>query len=171
MKKMFKSLMALSLALVMILGIGGSVLAASVTSDQAVARAIKDAKLKRSKICALEVEYDDGEYEIEFKRKSDRSEYDYTISAGSGKILEANVDYKHRIDRSRNKIGKKAARKKAAKYVGCKLAKVKRGSCRYKKDGGEWIYKIKFKSGSYYHEIEVLAPTGKIVEAEKSLRR
>ena len=171
MKKMHKRLMALSLALVMILGIGGSVMAASVTSDQAVARAIKDAKLKRSKICALEVEYDEGEYEIEFKRRSDRSEFDYTISAASGRIIEASADYRHRINSSRAKIGKRAAQKKAAKYAGCKLANVRRGSCRYKRDGREWIYEIRFKSAGYYHEIEVLAPTGKVVEAEKSLRR
>ena len=171
MKSMIKSLMALSLAVVMILGISGSVLAASVTSDQAVNRAVKDAKLKKSNICALEVECDEGEYEIEFKRKSDRSEYDYKIAAASGKILEASADYKHRINRSKAKIGKRAAQKKAARYAGCKLGTVRKGSCRYKRDGREWVYKIRFKSAGYYHEIEVLAPTGKVVEAEKSLRR
>ena len=72
-----------------------------------------------------------------------------------------------------SKIGKDAARKKAAKASGVSLKIVKQGTCRYDydHDDREGSYKVKFKKGNYRYEVEILAPTGAIMEFEKKYRK
>ena len=53
---------------------------------------MKNANTSRSKVVALEAEYDDGKYEVEFIKKSNGAEYSYEYSK-SGKFLERSVDY------------------------------------------------------------------------------
>ena len=107
---------------------------------------------------------EDGIYEIEFVKNSNGKEYSYEISASTGKILEKSVDIKYKRNSSREKIGKKAARKKVAKYSGISYKTIKKGSCHYEYDDGKGVYEVKFKKGNRRYEYDVLAPTGKIIE-------
>ena len=65
------------------------------TESQAKAIALQHAKLDESSVQAVRCgfDYDDGraEYEIEFRQG--RMEYEYTIDAVTGKILEYDMDY------------------------------------------------------------------------------
>ena len=142
-----------------------------ITEKEAVDKALKDAGLKRAEVRSLEADSEHGKYEIEFVSKADKTEFDYEISK-KGTILEKTVEYRYRHDHSKEKIGKKAARKKAASHSGVSYNKVKKGTCRYeysnKKKEGK--YEIKFRSGRYRYEYEILAPTGEVMEMEKERR-
>ena len=159
------------LALILVLTMGTGAFAATLTPKQAKAKALKDAGLKASKICKYECELDKGQYDIEFETKKKHHEYDYAISASTGIIEEMSVEYTHKLNTSKDKIGKEAALKKVADFSGKKLSVVSSGTCKYKKDGREWIYEVKFRSGHYKYEYDVLAPTGKIIEREKDYRK
>ena len=147
-----------------------SALASGLTAGQAVRTALGDAGLKKSQVRHLDAELERGVYEIEFTKKKDKTEYEYEIEAGSGVIREVKIEIPHRLNTSKEKIGKAEARRQAARFTGCRLKKVRAGSCRYKKDGREWIYKMKFRQGRYQYEVEVLASSGKVVEMEKERR-
>ena len=69
------------------------------------------------------------------------------------------------------KIGKTAARKKAAKYTGIKLSTIKKGTCYYDYDDDDRVgkYEIKFTKGNYKYDLEILAATGKVIDYEKEL--
>ena len=169
--KKIKGLMTIITALVMVMMMSVSAFADSLTQDGAVNTALKDAGLTAEKVQGLEVELEKGKYEIEFMRKDNRTEFEYEISASDGKILEKSVDYVYSRTKSKKKIGAKAARKKAAKISGIKYKTVNKGTCKYtyKKKLGK--YTVKFRSGGYKYEVDVLAATGKVIEFEKEAVR
>lgn len=150
-----------------------SALASSaVTESKAVKIALKSAKATKAQVYALEAEYDEGKYDVEFIKKSNKAEYSFEISK-KGKILEKSIDYRYKKNHSKAKIGKAAAQKKAAKVTGISLAKVKKGTCIYSYDyeDREGKYEIKFKTKSYRYEVDVLAPTGAIMDYDKKYRK
>ena len=153
-------------ALIMVMAMSASAFAADITANSAKSIALKNAKLTAKKVTRMSVKLDheDGVYEVKFRNKKNGNVYDYEIAAATGKIVEKSVDYKYKRNRSRKKIGKTKALKKAAKHAGVKLAVVKRGSCRYEYDDGKGTYEIKFRNGNYSYEVEILAPTGKVIE-------
>ncbi len=148
-----------------------TVYAAALSPEQAERKALKDAGLKRSQVCGMETELEGKNYDIEFRTKKKHNEYDYEIDADSGIVREAGAEYTHKRNTSKDRIGKKAALRKVADFSGKKLSVVSSGTCRYKKDDGEWIYEVKFRSGHYKYEYDVLAPTGKIIEMGKDYRK
>ena len=168
-----KKIMTIGIAIVMVLSMGAvSFAAAGISSKEAVKIALKNAHLTKAKVSNLETDYEKGKHEVEFTKKSNKAEYDYDISKG-GKILKKGIDYKYKKDHSKEKIGKDAARKKAAKASGVSFKIVKQGICRYDydHDDREGSYKVKFKKGNYRYEVEILAPTGAIMEFEKKYRK
>ena len=167
MKYVKKSILAAVLVITMLMTLSLSAFAANITEKEAKVIALKEAGLKASKIRCYECEYEKGIYEIEFHSKKKNNEYEIKVDAATGVIKEYSIEYAHKKNTSKEKIGKKAALKKAAKASGKKLSVVKAGTCKYKKDSGEWIYEVKFKNGNYKYEYEILAPTGKIVEMER----
>jgi len=167
MKKVMKTLVALTAALAMVMTMGVSVFAAGISSNEAaLQKALKNAGLKRSQVMFVDAEYDRSSrtYEVEFTKKSTGTEYDYEISAKTGNILEKSVDIKHKRNSSHKKIGKTAAMKKVAKHAGVSYKTVKAGTCYYDYDDGKGTYEIKFETTKHRYEYEVLAPTGKIIE-------
>ncbi|MBQ6389535.1 MAG: PepSY domain-containing protein [Mogibacterium sp.] len=169
MKRLLRTVLALFTALAMVMTMSASIFAAGITSnDTALEKALKNAELKKSQVKCIEVEYDkeDGIYEIEFTQKNNGKRFDYEIAAGTGKIMKKAIDYKYKKNTSKKKIGKKAARKKVAKFSGTSYKIVSKGTCKYEYDNRQGTYEIKFKKGSYIYECEVLAPTGKIIEYE-----
>ena len=169
MKKRMNDLLALIAALAMVMTMSISAFAAGISSsDAALKKELKNAGLKKSQVKLVETDFDDedGVYEVEFTKRSDGREYDYEIAAGSGKIVKKAVDYRYKRNSSHDKIGRKAARKKVAKFSGISYTTIKKGTCYYEYDDGKGTYEIKFNKGSRRYEYDVLAPTGKIIEYE-----
>lgn len=162
-----KRLAVAVLTIVMMLSMSVCAYADSVTKSEAKKIALKDSKLKTSQIKHYEVEKDDGMWEIEFTKKSNKAEYTYEISAKSGRIYDKDVDYAYKHNYSKKKIGKTSAMKKVAKFSKIKYSIVKKGTCKYVRDDGQGEYKVKFKKGHHRYTYTVLAPTGKVIEFER----
>ncbi len=161
-----RRLTTIVLALMMVMAMSASVFAAGTTSKTAEKTALRNAKLSKGQVYGLRVKYDreDREYDVEFRNRKNKAKYSYGIAAGDGKIIEKSIEYQLRRNSSREKIGRAAAYRAAAKASGVKLATVKSGICRYEYDDGEGTYEVRFRSGRYRYEIEMLAPNGKIKE-------
>ena len=167
MKKRLNMVAVLFAALAMVMTISASVFAASVTnSTDALNIALKNSKLKKSQVKLIETGYENDEntYEVEFTKKKNGAEYNYEIAADTGKIIEKSVEYRVKRNSSHKKIGKTAARKKVAKFLGISYKTVKAGTGYYEYDDGKGVYEVRFTKGSRNYECEVLAPTGKILE-------
>ena len=167
MKKTMKRLAAVAVTLGLILAMSVSVFAAAVTKEDAVRTALTDAGIRQSGTAWLKAERDGKTYEVEFKDANTGDKYEYAVLIKNGKIKEADVDYAHSFNSSRKKIGKTKAVSAAAKAAGVKKSVVKQGTCTYKKDDGEWIYKLKFKTNNCRYEVEVQAATGKVIEISR----
>lgn len=143
---------------------------ADVTKKEAVKIALRNAGLKKAEVCRLDAEREHGKYEVEFVSKADKTEFEYEISK-KGTILDKAVDYRYEPSHSREKIGRNAARKKAAKHSGVSYNTVKKGTIIYEWSSGkkEGKYEINFKTAKYRYEYEILAPTGEVMEFEKEL--
>lgn len=164
MKRTGRRLAAAAISVCLILTMSVSVFAAAVTKEDAVKTALADAGLKKSGTSRLTVQKDGQDYEIEFRDKKTGDKYEYEISIQTGRILEAETEYKHALNNSGEKVGKTKVIAAAAKKAGVKKSTVKKGTCRYKKEDGEWVYELKFKTKSCRYEIEILAPTGAVIE-------
>lgn len=169
-----KRMVSIVLAVIMVLAMSGSAFAAAKVSSNNAAQkvALKNAKLSKSQVSKLRIKYDrdDGEYDVKFVRKSNGAKYDYEIRKSSGRILEKSIDYKYKRNTSKKKVGKAAAQKAAAKAAGVKTSVVKKGKCKYEYDDGKGVYEVEFRNGKYKYDIEILAPTGKVIEYSWSYR-
>lgn len=130
--------------------------------------AFKSAKVNKSQIRNLEVDFDDddAEYEIEFTKRKNGAEFEFKINAYSGTIVQKSVDYRYKATTSKKKIGVKKARKSVAGYSGISYSVIKKGTCTFEKKKRGSKYEIKFKKGKYAYECEVLARNGKVIEWE-----
>ena len=165
-----RALMVLGLSLILALTMSVTSFAASGFDRQdAINKALKNANLSKSKVAALEAEYDDGKYEVEFIKKSNGAEYTYEYSK-TGKLIEKSVDYNRAPNYGAKKISKSEARNKAAKSSGVNKSTVSKGSCRLTTDDGQKVYEIHFSTKSYRYEYDVHAATGKILEFSKEAR-
>lgn len=149
-------------AVIMILSMTTTVFAGSLTKNEAINKALKNAGLKRSQVRNLEAEREGKVYEIEFTKKKGNVDFDYEIRRKDGKILEKDVDYNLKRSPDGEKIGKKAARKKAAKHAGVSLSVVESGSCSY--DSKDREYDIKFWSSGNKYDYDIDAMNGKVKE-------
>lgn len=170
MKSFRKWIVAGGITVVLIFAMSISVFAAVDTKQEAATVALKDAGLAKSQINGLKIKRDGKKYEVTFIDRNNKTEYEYDIASGNGRILEKSVEYAHKRNSSTKKIGKTKALKAVSKFSGFKLKTVGSGKCRYKLDDGEWIYKVTFKSGRYKYEYEVQAASGKIIEFEQEYR-
>ena len=171
MKKSRNIILALFTALALLMTMSVSVFAGAISSnDAALKTALKNAKLKKSKVKHIEVDYDndDGKavYEVEFTKKSNGKEYSYEITADTGTIVKKSIEYRYKKYSSHKEIGKKAARKKVAKFSGISYKIISKGTCTYEYDDRKGTYDVKFTNGDRVYDCEVLAPTGKIIEYE-----
>ncbi|MBQ3291868.1 MAG: DUF4148 domain-containing protein [Mogibacterium sp.] len=166
-----KKIISIMIAAVMVMAMSVTAFAETMTQDAAVDLALSNAKLTRAQVMKLDAEFDPEEntYDVEFVRKSNKAEYDYEISAQDSKILEKSVEYKYKHNKSKKKIGKKAAMKKVAKFSGISYKTIRTGTCKYKYSHKKGVYKIKFRKGGCRYEYKVLAPTGKVIEYEWEL--
>lgn len=162
-----KKLVIILAAAMATMAFSATAFAATSSASDALAVALKDAGLSKSKVMLVETDVDRTSIEVEFVKKSNKAKYEYEIAKGSGVILEKSVDYAYKHNASKAKIGKKAALKKVAKVSHIKYSVVKRAKCTYKYKKNEGKYKVTFRYKGYKYEYELLAPTGKIIEWEK----
>ena len=166
-KTMKRKLFVLSLALILALSLSSNAFAAStITKSDAKSKALKNAGLSKSQVYGLEVDYDDGVYEVEFVKESNGAEYSYEYSK-SGKLLEKSVDYNRAPVFGQKKLTKAQARSKVASFGGFKSSTVANGTCYLDSDDGQAIYEISFNTSSYHYEYDVHARTGKVLEYSK----
>ena len=158
--------LSIVIAVIMVMAMSVSAFAAGTSSNGARNIALKNAKLTKSQVKNLKVKYDrkDADYDVKFIRKSNGAKYDYEIRKSNGKITEKSIEYKVKKNKSKKKIGKTAAFKKASKMSGVRLAAVKKGRCKYDYDDGQGVYEVKFRNGKYVYEIEIQAATGTALE-------
>lgn len=170
-EEIMKRAIVVLFALVLTMAFSGTAFAASVSVNDALGIALRDAGLKQSQVTNIDKERDKNSIEIEFTKKKSRVEYDYKIAKSDGTIISKDVDYPYKHNSSKSKIGKKAALKKVAKHSGISYSVVKKAKCTYKYKKNEGIYTVKFSYKGYRYEYKLLAPTGKVIECEKERTR
>ena len=161
-----KRLISVLLAVIMVLAMSSSVFAASVSSAGAQNIALRNAKLKKSQVTGLRTKLDrkDKRYDVDFRNKKNGTKFSYEIGQKNGRVYEKSIGYKYKRNYSKKKISKASAQSTASRWSGVRLAVVKKGKCKYEYDDGEGIYEVKFRNGRYKYEIEIQAPTGKVIE-------
>lgn len=143
---------------------------AKITEEEAKKIAFKDAGVseKDAELVTVKLDYDDGvlEYDIEFYIGN--TEYDYEISAKSGKILSKSVDKED--DRpaasataQKTKITKEKAKKIAFKDAGVSAKDAERVTVKLDYDDGAAEYDVEFYVGNTEYDYEISAETGKIL--------
>jgi uncharacterized membrane protein YkoI len=139
-------------------------------AEKAKEIALADAGLKSTevKFARARLEFDDGiyEYDVEFYKGS--TEYDYSVDALTGKILEKDFDAEY--------IRKKSEPKRTVKYeitadeakaIALKHAKVAEADVTFARsnltfDDGVYEYEVEFYSGNTEYDYDIDAVTGKI---------
>lgn len=144
-------------------------------SDAGVSAA--DAKFIKAK-----ADVDDGRkvFDIEFIAGS--KEYEYEISASSGKVIEKDVEAvktkpqtvkesktSAAAEQKSDFIGVDSAKQKALSHAGLNGSDVRFTKVKLDRDDGISVYEIEFISGKYEFEYELNAKTGKIIDWDKEI--
>ena len=141
--------------------------------DKAKSIALKHAGISESKATNLVVQYDkeDKEYEVDFRAGD--YEYEYTIGAYSGKVLEHDKEYdpietkpKETQPKETELIGKSKAKSIALKHAGFSADEVSGLEVEYDKDDGVPVYEVEFHKGNKEYSYEIHGETGKILSYE-----
>lgn len=138
--------------------------------EEAKAIALKDAGLKANQVKFVKAgtDYDDGRkyYEVEFYKGN--REYDYTIDAATGKIVEVDYDAEnYSKPSSTSVISADEARKIALKHAGVFSSNVRYEKTELDYDDGRQKYEIEFRVGNMEYEYEIDATSGNVLKAEK----
>lgn len=138
--------------------------------EEAKAIALKDAGLKANQVKFVKAgtDYDDGRkyYEVEFYKGN--REYDYTIDATTGKIVEVDYDAEnYSKPSSTSAISADEARKIALKHAGVSSSNVRYEKTELDYDDGRQKYEIEFRVGNMEYEYEIDATSGNVLKAEK----
>ncbi len=186
MKKNFRKLSSLALALILVLSLSVTGLAADISAEKAKEIALKDAGLSASQVSALtaRADYDDGVkyFEVSFYIQNENgtyTEYDYDIKASDGRIidkeseLERSVPYKPSQSPSdKAEITAEQAREIALKHFNVSAEEIKFTETRKDYDDGKAVYEIEFcEPYSVKYTCEVVASSGAVKEAEKETVR
>lgn len=147
--------------------------AKNIGKTKAKSIALAHAGLKSSDVTftKTKLDSDDGvsTYEVEFYK--DNQEYDYTIHAKTGIIL----DYSYEIDDTKKttststtqKMSKTKAKSIALAHAGLKESSVDYIKVELDKDDGVSIYEVEFYKDNIEYKYEISAKTGKILEWDK----
>ena len=138
--------------------------------EEAKVIALKDAGLKANQVKFVKAgtDYDDGRkyYEVEFYKGN--REYDYTIDAATGKIVEVDYDAEnYSKPSSTSVISADEARKIALKHAGVSSSNVRYEKTELDYDDGRQKYEIEFRVGNMEYEYEIDATSGNVLKAEK----
>ena len=138
--------------------------------------ALKNAKVDSSnaKFVKGKLERDDGRYEYEIEFISGGKEYEYTIDAKSGKVLEKSVERADEVPTTKKTesatsalISVDKAKSIALNHAGLKASEVVIEKIKLEKDDGIYEYEVEFKKGNWEFEYSINAKTGAIIEFDK----
>ena len=137
--------------------------------DKAKQIALDHAGVSSSKATNVTVEYDkeDKEYEVDFRAGD--YEYEYTIAAYSGKILEHDKEYDPVETKPKEEtvlIGKDKAKSIALKHAGFSAEEVSGLKVEYEKDDGIPVYEVEFYKDRLEYTYEIHGETGEILSRE-----
>ena len=153
--------------------------------DKGVAVALADAGFKSEEVTNLTAHYDDEDgvaaYDVNFTVNG--YEYEYTIKASDGKILEAQREKIKAADPETGKTNANTSAAPDSKYIGVDKAKsialkdagVSASSVTFTKakldrDDGVAVYEIEFYSGDTEYEYEIDATSGAVRDRDSEHR-
>ena len=144
---------------------------AELSKDEAVAVALEHAKLDKSQVTELKAkkDRDDGRVEWEIEFRSGDYEYDYTVHAETGKVLEHDKEYDP-IKTEPAPVAILTADEAVAialDHAGLKLEDVK--ALEKELDDEEPKWEVEFKHGKTEYSYTIHSETGKILEWDKEI--
>lgn len=149
------------------------------TSDAAVDVAVSDAGFTVNDVqvtkSSFQVDDGNGEYEVEFYRNN--VEYDYTIDARSGAILERSSEAFKKSASSQSAsasttssangvLSADAVKAIAAEHAGLSAQKVTFTQVKLEVDDGVQVYDVSFINNNIEYDYQINATTGAILEFE-----
>lgn len=142
-----------------------------VTLEEAKALVLKDLGLSTATFDKEEFDAYEMEYELELTAGD--KEYEYTVSACTGQILEKEWDKKEMAKSTPNPadtssfVGVDKAKELALKHAGLTGKAVTYKEAKLDKDDGKYVYEIEFVFEGMEYEYELDAHTGEILKVEK----
>ena len=147
-----------------------------ISAEDAKAAAYAHAGVQAADVYGLELELDDGVYELEFCAGS--VEYEYEISALDGTVLKAGADRDapasgghhgdaHHSAHSTTCITEDAACTAAFHHAGVSADSASGYRCRADWDDGQCVYEIEFRCGGVQYEYAIDGRTGTVLKAEQ----
>lgn len=153
------------------------------TEEEALAFALSHAQLTRDDISVLrtKLDWDDGRQEWEVDFRSGDWEYDYTIHAETGDILEWDKEYEPKrtsptrpettqppeTEPATQPLTKEDAQAIALAHAELTAEQVSRLRVTSDRDDGVSVYDVEFRCGRWEYEYEIHAETGRILDWEK----
>lgn len=137
-----------------------------ISGDTALQKALAHAGVSASQAVDVDVEFDDGHYDVDFRVGS--TEYDYEINAKTGAVIryEKDVDddhYSSSSSSSSSYISKDEAKQKAFSHAGVSASQVSG----VKVDWDDGHYDVEFHVGATEYDYEINAKTGDVIKYEK----
>ena len=153
-----------------------------ISAAKAKSIALSDAGIKSSQafFTKVKLDRDDGTTEYEIKFYVGKTEYEYSIDASTGKILERDIEREERVPTTKAETTTKKAAQNSfisvskAKAIALTHAGVSEKNVSFKKvklekDDGIYEYEVEFYVGNWEYEYSINAKTGKILDFEKEL--
>ena len=139
-----------------------------ISGDTALQKALAHAGVSASQAVDVDVEFDDGHYDVDFRVGS--TEYDYEINAKTGAVIryEKDVDddhYSSSSSSSSSYISKDEAKQKAFSHAGVSASQVSG----VKVDWDDGHYDVEFRVGATEYDYEINAKTGAVIKYEKDI--
>lgn len=142
-----------------------------ISRDTALQKALAHAGVSASQAVDVDVEFDDGHYDVDFRVGS--TEYDYEINAKTGAVIryekDVDDDCQHTGTSSSSSsssgsyISKDEAKQKAFSHAGVSASQA--SGVKVEWDDGH--YDVEFRVGSTEYDYEINAKTGAVIRYEK----
>lgn len=142
-----------------------------ISGDTALQKALAHAGVSASQAVDVDVEFDDGHYDVDFRVGS--TEYDYEINAKTGAVIryEKDVDDDHYSSSSSSSsssstssyISKDEAKQRAFSHAGVSASQ----ASGVKVDWDDGHYDVEFRVGATEYDYEINAKTGAVIKYEK----
>ena len=174
-------------ALALILVVGGLVFATSQVNasrsqstgiglEKSVAVALADAGFEQNEVSGLRASFDKDDginvYDVYFIAGG--YEYEYTVKASDGTIVDSSIEtpdgQKVSADETGD-IGMEKAKEAALAHAGLKASQVDFTKAKSSTDNGRRIYEIEFFKDNVEYDYEILASTGEVMEFSKEAER
>lgn len=150
-------------------GAGASSTTRGIGLDKSIDVALADAGLRRDQVAGLEGHFDKDDgldaYDVSFT--ANNYEYDYTIKASDGAILECKIESPEGLqvtaEQARD-IGTDEALSAALKHAGLKKSEVEITKSRKGSEDGHTVYEFDFLKDNVTYEYDIDGVTGGVIE-------